>query len=148
MSSARTCPRDYVCGDACQDEARPFSVYVLYCPALRRIVYVGQTERPLYYRLRMHRSDASVHGFSAKQQWIRALRTVGLLPFIRCVARFATRAEAKAHESNLITSIGARRKLYNLEGTPADRRLAGKRFKENFFYGILPAAVQARYASL
>jgi hypothetical protein len=142
MNKPRQVPRDYVVGSPdLYDSDFQYSVYVLYCPVGKRIRYVGQTRFALYWRLALHRQEATAHGFSEKQKWLRSLRALGTMPLIRKVAKFKTRGEAKAYETQLIKALWPRCPLLNKEGTPIDTRLkVNKQAIESArFYGLQQA---------
>jgi len=89
-------------------------VYVLYCPVLKRIRYVGCTNSVPWARYNGHMADArACHRYNAKAAWIYSLIQQGLRPVMRLVHSGEAHA-AFVVEEELIASISKRRQLFNV----------------------------------
>ena len=93
------------------------SIYVLYCPIKKQIVYVGMTSLPLTQRLKMHLWEANSNSYFNKREkeWLKELQDLGLSPLIRRVAIANNRDIAKKKELKVIVSIMAKRELLNFQ---------------------------------
>lgn len=94
------------------------TVYGLRCPVENRIIYVGQTVRPLQERLRRHRNSIKKQSRkSALVMWLRSMSVKGLIDrvVIEPLKEHVEENMLIAHEAFFIHKIGETSRLLNVQ---------------------------------